>query len=531
MKLKRVLPIFLLVAVLLLAACGHKNESSSQNIEPPSTSAPTAPMEESVDGTVVDASMNTIKIETEDSTQYLFGTEDAAVDAGEDGIVLGASVTIIYVGVLDSAQQMQPVVVVRVEVHDTPQKTLEGVVTNASHQWVHVTVSGGAQYGFDTTQAEIDIGPHGLILGDTVMVYYKGSLDDSQMDQAVEVVRVKVMQEPDGSFGGTVTDATMNTVTVKADNGTQYLFKTEGAHIETGPKGLIIGDVVTVYYAGMLNTGHEEQNVIVIRLVVEAEPPTPSSSSAAPPASSSPAPASSSQQPHTETLPGPAQAPPAPASSSQAAPPPASSSSQAPPAPSSQSPATQTLPGPASEPVPSQAPVTETMPGPASSQAAPPAPLQTLPPPPAPESHFVNGIVRQLDGSTLTVATADGGVYAFDISAASVDTAGGDLEVGDNVAVFYTGTLDDSAGLQPVSVSKVSISGWGGGMLTGTVVSSDGSTITIQIADGASIVFSLNGTNVQTGLDTGTAVNVYYLGDYAEGPDVQHVRVVKVTPA
>lgn len=66
---------------------------------------------------------------------------------------------------------------------------------------------------------------------------------------------------------GTVEDATMNTVSVRDTAGVLYSFATEDAIIDS-PSGLQIGDAVTVYYTGELDTATAEQTKASVDRVV-----------------------------------------------------------------------------------------------------------------------------------------------------------------------------------------------------------------------------------------------------------------------
>lgn len=55
---------------------------------------------------------------------------------------------------------------------------------------------------------------------------------------------------PVQTLQGTLTDATMNTLTVQAVDGSSYTFGTEGVELATGEDGLLIGEAVTITYRG-----------------------------------------------------------------------------------------------------------------------------------------------------------------------------------------------------------------------------------------------------------------------------------------
>lgn len=74
---------------------------------------------------------------------------------------------------------------------------------------------------------------------------------------------------------GTVEDATMNTLTVRGEDGERYAFGTEGVAITAGKDGLLIGAPVTLTCRGALDASLPAQNVEILSVTVgdkEAEP-------------------------------------------------------------------------------------------------------------------------------------------------------------------------------------------------------------------------------------------------------------------
>ena len=99
----------------------------------------------------------------------------------------------------------------------------------------------------------------------------------------------------DGSIRGIVADATSSTVTIQVPNGSEYTFGIEGVEISS-PKGLLIGDDITIHYMGEFDDSTQVQAVKVSGIFVEAEaggkaaPATESKPAPSTPAPSTPAP-------------------------------------------------------------------------------------------------------------------------------------------------------------------------------------------------------------------------------------------------
>ena len=63
---------------------------------------------------------------------------------------------------------------------------------------------------------------------------------------------------------GTLTDGTMNTITIETSDGKELLFNKEGAEVNE-PDGLVIGDRLRIYYDGTIN-GSDTTEVTVTKI-------------------------------------------------------------------------------------------------------------------------------------------------------------------------------------------------------------------------------------------------------------------------
>ena len=190
---------------------------------------------------------------------------------------------------------------------------LEGTVQSADEKSLLVEAS-GVLYLFNWEGATLS-GASAVQKGDEVMVYYTGTLEkDSDSVQSVTVQRVEVVPETQSgsavqsvaetSTRGTITALSSEAITIETEAGEGYSFTLTGVPVE-GDVGLLLGEVVDVYYYGELNEelpADQVQATIPLRIAVRNEPSglasgaaTASSSSSAA-ASSAPV-ASSSQAP------------------------------------------------------------------------------------------------------------------------------------------------------------------------------------------------------------------------------------------
>ncbi len=92
---------------LLLTGCSGPAET-------PADASPT-PTTHDITGKVIDAAMHTLTLETAEGT-YLFSLQGATVDAGEQGLLIGDSVQVTYIGDLVPGEDVQPVHVQSVKV-------------------------------------------------------------------------------------------------------------------------------------------------------------------------------------------------------------------------------------------------------------------------------------------------------------------------------------------------------------------------------------------------------------------------------
>lgn len=131
--MKKIMIIFISLCLLgAFAACSTAADSVSVVPEGVPPTAVTAPQEtppstslletattsisvetQAVTGTVTDATMNTIEIETADGNIFRFSTEEVPVE-GKDGIVVGYTATVYYIGILDTSVDTQDVTVTRI---------------------------------------------------------------------------------------------------------------------------------------------------------------------------------------------------------------------------------------------------------------------------------------------------------------------------------------------------------------------------------------------------------------------------------
>lgn len=255
---KKLMTLFVLLSLLMVGCSSNKEKEGT------------------IEGVVVDATMNTVLIERE-GKEYSFMTEDAEVVAGERGLLIGDTVKVYYTGELNEEETAQTVKVTKLEVTKEGEvvesSKIEGIVVDATMNTIVIETAEGKQYYFATEGASIDAGTNGIIIGDTVEITFKGQLDDSQESQTVEVESIKVIKMAEDQYiDGEVVEVTEEMVKIKIENGTQLSFFLEGAEMFIGDAGLVEGDLVRIYYEGMLNERIEMQSVQVKSIQIAVVP-------------------------------------------------------------------------------------------------------------------------------------------------------------------------------------------------------------------------------------------------------------------
>lgn len=100
----------------------------------------------------------------------------------------------------------------------------------------------------------------------TVSIIEKEEDGDAEEEEEQPQMPVTVSENGYNQVTGAVTDATMNTITVTADNGAEVVFFPNDDTIKDLVDGLIIDDVVTVTFEGDLQ-GNDSTEVTVLQIM------------------------------------------------------------------------------------------------------------------------------------------------------------------------------------------------------------------------------------------------------------------------
>lgn len=212
------------------------------------------PTENHIEGSIVDATMNTLTIQTEGGETFSFSTMDADMSA-VDGLLIGSAVKVYYVGEIDGTNTADATVL---KVTMSGEKSIIGTVTDATMNTLILQLDNGELIQFSTEDADKS-GLHKLLIGDRITVVYTGFIYGTSTEN-VMVVR---LTSPDiYTVEGEIVDAAMNSIQIRTDDGRDLNFVTENAD-KTEVDGLLIGRRVVVYYTGeVINENTDKTTVI-----------------------------------------------------------------------------------------------------------------------------------------------------------------------------------------------------------------------------------------------------------------------------
>ena len=212
------------------------------------TDTPVPPPTRCISGTVTDAMMSTVTIALDDGTvvQPLRDICDV-----EGQLAVGCACDVYYQGYAPSTDNLT-----YVYIHgNAPQpsyNTVTGSIEDATMNVVTISLDTG--YDITVSQSVINMISGDLTIGCSCTVYYYGDHATDDNVYEVDVYGSDPGPEPEppepvgGTMNGTVSDATMNFVTISLENGDSVTVSQRLVTVKFG--GLAIGDYATVYYNG-----------------------------------------------------------------------------------------------------------------------------------------------------------------------------------------------------------------------------------------------------------------------------------------
>ncbi len=266
--------------VFSFAACGSTPESSSAPASDDTGET------KYVEGTVTDAAMDTVTIQTKDGRQISFATEGADMSGIAD-LAVGTDVEVFYTGIING-NDASTVKVVRLRETSAPAPTtIHGTILESDGSTLVLQPDGGgAALTFLVADAD-GSEANGLVVGDDVTVTYTGTIsgtdtsgvtvtklsqstaDAHSQQTATSAPAIPAHATPptneEQTIYGTITYSDGATLTIVTPDQLTYSFHVAGADANEA-NGLGEGDGVHVYYVGTLS-GQDASNVRVTRLV------------------------------------------------------------------------------------------------------------------------------------------------------------------------------------------------------------------------------------------------------------------------
>lgn len=159
------------------------------------------------------------------------------------------------------------------EEEDVEEDYMSGVITKFTDTLLTIkSDDDGTEKDYDISKAEV-VQEFPFAEGDWVEVSFPAETTENPVPAIhVEVMESVIAATTDQSVEGTVEDATMNTLTLKVEDGTSYSFTTSNAYV-VGKDGIRVDQKATVTYIG--DVEDTDPNPLAVKIVMEDSYNTP----------------------------------------------------------------------------------------------------------------------------------------------------------------------------------------------------------------------------------------------------------------
>lgn len=159
------------------------------------------------------------------------------------------------------------------EEEDIEEDYMSGVITKFTDTLLTIkNDDDGTEKDYDISKAEV-VQEFPFAEGDWVEVSFPAETTEDPVPAIhVEVMESVIAATTDQSVEGTVEDATMNTLTLKVEDGTSYSFTTSNAYV-VGKDGIRVDQKATVTYIG--DVEDTDPNPLAVKIVMEDSYNTP----------------------------------------------------------------------------------------------------------------------------------------------------------------------------------------------------------------------------------------------------------------
>lgn len=147
------------------------------------------------------------------------------------------------------------------------EKTVTGRIEKIQGTVLSISGQNDIAYEIDIADAEAG-GSLEAGEGDQIQITFIQDGEDVGTALFYDILTSAALEgEMDPILSGTVEDAAMNTIAIKAESGKTYRFSTAAAQMVTGEQGIVIGENVDVTYLGSL-PGESEEG-LALRVITE----------------------------------------------------------------------------------------------------------------------------------------------------------------------------------------------------------------------------------------------------------------------
>lgn len=159
------------------------------------------------------------------------------------------------------------------EEEDVEEDYMSGMITKFTDTLLTIkNDDDGTEKDYDISKAEV-VQEFPFAEGDWVEVSFPAETTEDPVPAIhVEVMESVIAATTDQSVEGTVEDATMNTLTLKVEDGTSYSFTTSNAYV-VGKDGIRVDQKATVTYIG--DVEDTDPNPLAVKIVMEDSYNTP----------------------------------------------------------------------------------------------------------------------------------------------------------------------------------------------------------------------------------------------------------------
>mgnify|MGYP003275718332 FL=1 len=213
--------------------------------------------EKTMHGTIKAVSEQTVTIMNDDQHIYIFNREKTMFEG--DPVEVNGDIELTYKGHLkENEDTVQKVRMIKATI-TLPTHTIQGIIESEDADVVFISNEEGT-YGFKIAEDRISGGQ--ILAENQITVTYRGTLDSGQPIQNVILVSMEI-KEVDRYYEGTIIEANEDSIAIRADDGSEYLF----SFMNVRGDNVIVGYDAKVTYHGKISDTHEGVQDVAIQFI------------------------------------------------------------------------------------------------------------------------------------------------------------------------------------------------------------------------------------------------------------------------